>query len=377
MTMKPLKECDVIDLTRDFEPDDSLTMLVAENQSVSPATTSSTASTRRRVIVIDDDDDDDDDDGDNTTAVMFKPETSKSDKKRASASLENIKSNDNSPSSTGARGKCKKNGNKVKASPEKRLRRFRPNATMSIIQRIERALSQRLYLINASPITTCRENGGPSITFHILGSTGNVYLVTIGKVPSCSCPDHEKGNLCKHILFIMLKVMGLPSNSNLVYQAAYLTQELEEIFELYQQRKSSMSAVLANEAVRTEYAKIQSGDDDKKISSSVERKKVEGEDCPICFDSLGNSLSLLTFCQNSCGTNFHVECMKMWISQCHGCPTCPACREEWHEGHTKKKGKKRGHNDDQDGGFTNLGRLQGQSRVRDTSTFHRFRWDDD
>ena len=38
--------------------------------------------------------------------------------------------------------------------------------------------------------------------------------------------------------------------------------------------------------------------------------------------------------------NFHNECMQMWISQCSGNPTCPACRQEWHEG--CKREKKRG-----------------------------------
>lgn len=34
------------------------------------------------------------------------------------------------------------------------------------------------------------------------GTTGNIYTVKIGLVPSCTCPDHLKGNQCKHIIYV-------------------------------------------------------------------------------------------------------------------------------------------------------------------------------
>ena len=39
--------------------------------------------------------------------------------------------------------------------------------------------------------------------FVVMGSTGNIYTVSIGNLVQCSCPDHAKGNLCKHIPNIM------------------------------------------------------------------------------------------------------------------------------------------------------------------------------
>ena len=64
----------------------------------------------------------------------------------------------------------------------------------------------------------------------------------------------QKGNLCKHLLFIMLKVIGLPSISHLIYQVAYLSTELEEILELCKQRQDAMTrfGVIANEAARNQ-----------------------------------------------------------------------------------------------------------------------------
>jgi len=41
----------------------------------------------------------------------------------------------------------------------------------------------------------------PEITFDIVGSTGNIYKVVIGKEPFCDCPDGAKGNQCKHIVY--------------------------------------------------------------------------------------------------------------------------------------------------------------------------------
>jgi len=204
------------------------------------------------------------------------------------------------------------------------------------------------------------------LTLAVLGSTGNIYNVELCKVPSCTCPDHAKGNLCKHILFVMLKVIGLPSSSQLVYQTALLEEELNEIVESLTKRRSQLGMnVVAKKAVREQYAKISSGEEvDDTSSDCAERKSIEG-DCPICFDSLGSDMKVLTFCKGVCGTNFHAECMRMWTSQCRADPTCPACRQPWVD--TKTGGHDPDANDE---GYTNLGRLQGQRKTRDTSTYH-------
>lgn len=43
----------------------------------------------------------------------------------------------------------------------------------------------------------------PEVVFKMAGTTGNLYKVVIGKVPSCDCPDGGKGNQCKHIFYGM------------------------------------------------------------------------------------------------------------------------------------------------------------------------------
>jgi hypothetical protein len=64
-------------------------------------------------------------------------------------------------------------------------------------------MSQRMYLISQEDKTT---DGDLWKCYTVLGSTGNVYDVDVKKFPDCSCPDCGRGNLCKHILFVMMKV---------------------------------------------------------------------------------------------------------------------------------------------------------------------------
>ena len=45
-------------------------------------------------------------------------------------------------------------------------------------------------------------------TIEMAGSTGNIYHVSINKLPSCTCPDNRKGNQCKHIVYVCLLWRG-------------------------------------------------------------------------------------------------------------------------------------------------------------------------
>ena len=81
---------------------------------------------------------------------------------------------------------------------EKRGARYRSSATGDILQRIRRALNQRLYLINQEDKSDTSSSSSltPTLSKHfaVLGSTGNVYNVIIDKKPSCTCPGR-----CTHI----------------------------------------------------------------------------------------------------------------------------------------------------------------------------------
>ena len=70
-------------------------------------------------------------------------------------------------------------------------------------------MMQRFFLIDRE-----KQEGALSEKFLVLGSTGNVYTVMIKHVLSCDCPDALKGNHCKHILFVLIRVLHQPSHSN-------------------------------------------------------------------------------------------------------------------------------------------------------------------
>lgn len=82
---------------------------------------------------------------------------------------------------------------------EKRLRVFRKKAPLSYLEKLERATSQRMFVID-------RSRGGteeiPEETIDMAGTTGNIYSITISQVPRCTCPDHQKGYQCKHIVYV-------------------------------------------------------------------------------------------------------------------------------------------------------------------------------
>lgn len=89
-------------------------------------------------------------------------------------------------------------------SPEKRLRPYRNHAPQTYQARYERALAQRMFLIHRQKTTKSDEHGEyEEEVFDMVGTTGNVYQVTISKVPKCTCPDwrNNRGQ-CKHIIYV-------------------------------------------------------------------------------------------------------------------------------------------------------------------------------
>jgi hypothetical protein len=97
----------------------------------------------------------------------------------------------------------RKKRSKGEEPDEKRLRRFRQKPPQSYLERLARARTQRMFLIERNR-TLSSDGLHEEETLDIAGSTGNVYQVTISKVPNCSCPDSRKGNHCKHIVYVRL-----------------------------------------------------------------------------------------------------------------------------------------------------------------------------
>ena len=151
-----------------------------------------------------------------------------------------------------------------------------PWVTHAPHDRIARALTQRLYLIEQE-----EEDSGRK--YAVLGSTGNVYTVKVGALVSCDCPDAAKGNVCKHQLFVMLKVLRASESSKLIYQRALLSHELAELFS---KGGAARPEAVASSSVVEAYAEA-TGKSKAPAEEEAAAAPLRNSDCPVCFEALG------------------------------------------------------------------------------------------
>ncbi|KAH6887307.1 hypothetical protein BKA70DRAFT_1409685 [Coprinopsis sp. MPI-PUGE-AT-0042] len=204
--------------------------------------------------------------------------------------------------------------------------------------------------------------------FKVSGSTGNVYTVTIDKLPRCSCPDSQKGNHCKHILFVFTKVLQVSRDSGLWYQKALLSNELSSIF---------TNAPLApnaptNPRMQAEYNKAVGKTAGPSTSSQPKRMPDQGDDCPICYDSMhGAGEASLVWCEG-CGNAVHRGCFTQWSNTARSngnAVTCVWCRSKWISPEVAGTGAGGVGVRRTASGYLNLAGVGGVSPVRDTSSW--------
>ncbi|TFK60764.1 hypothetical protein BDN72DRAFT_890276 [Pluteus cervinus] len=233
------------------------------------------------------------------------------------------------------------------APPEKRAARFKPHCPQNILERVDRVMTQRFFMIDRTRI-----GGALEEEFKVLGSTGNVYTVVIAQTPSCSCPDATKGNHCKHILFVFLKVLQVSQSSNVWYQKALLTSELSSIFTSAPLAPNSVQHPRIRAAYKRAMGKSTSsssdvidltleGDDepdmDLENSSTQTRKRKtlkEEDDCPICYDGMNGMKEPKVVWCDECGNAVHKECFEQWkrTARTSGKQlTCVYCRAQIQE----------------------------------------------
>ncbi|KAF8577250.1 hypothetical protein K439DRAFT_1664311 [Ramaria rubella] len=245
---------------------------------------------------------------------------------------------------------------KTDLNAEKRLARLKPSCPKAIMERVDRVMTQRFFMIERKRI-----EGQLREEFKVLGSTGNVYTVIIDKLPSCDCPDATKGNHCKHILFVQLKDM----------LRALLSTELETIFNNAPIAPNSLS----NSRIHAAYAKALGHTDDEaelgskatEVEQNKRRTPEEGDDCPICYESMHDvDVKALTFCEE-CGNALHTECFQQWARTAIPV-TCVWCRAKWAIVPSNATGTMGGVAASE--GYLNLGAVAGVSPVRDTSSYY-------
>jgi len=124
------------------------------------------------------------------------------------------------------------------------------------------------------------KKGHKTEVFDIAGSKGNIYQVTIGLSPNCTCWDaRTREQRCKHIKYALIIILKAPVY--LQYQHAFLSEELDSIFK----NAPVTQAVLDH-------------DHGYHVSSEPtydgKRKPVEG-DCPICVFEMNSEEDIVWY----------------------------------------------------------------------------------
>ncbi|KAJ9297936.1 hypothetical protein DTO271G3_4157 [Paecilomyces variotii] len=253
---------------------------------------------------------------------------------------------ESSPVYTSPRKRATTGSSYLEEVTERRARRFRNHPPNSFIQKLMRATTQRMFVVGQTRTGT---DTVPEGKFDMVGTTGNIYRVTIGKVPSCSCPDASKrSDLCKHIIYVLVNVLKAPEH--LQYQLAFLSSELREIFQ---------------------GAPSSSKEDASAEDTAGKRKPVEG-DCPICFMEFDPKTEEIVWCKAACGNNVHKVCFRRWaMTQRANGVRCVYCRSDWQ---ADEKGLELAtllqHGRVNDDGYVNVADQLGISGERDYSTYY-------
>lgn len=190
-----------------------------------------------------------------------------------------------------------------------------------LYDRITRALTHDLRLLDRTT----------SSDFFVLGYTGNVYYVTLSASLSCTCPDRAPVP-CKHILFILLKVLSISPHDPIIRSRKSLRPC--QLRRLLASPTSVDSGVVAGVRARMRFRQVffGNGRDD---SEGGRRKRIEGA-CPVCLEEMGSGGEVLVC--GTCGNGLHAECFKKWkSSRGRRSSTCVMCRSRWRE---KKKSDK-------------------------------------
>jgi hypothetical protein len=201
------------------------------------------------------------------------------------------------------------------------------------LQRYHRALSEPLVFegLARSPRL------GRPLLFRVAGSQGNCYLLSLKADArfECTCPDFEtncfrQGLLCKHICFLLVRVLNISSLSLL--QEGRLTAE--EVLQVYAQSTNmnqASSQILSNQRFKINRIDARAFQVDRSCPGLLD------SECPICCEPFdlqqdqnsqqdGNFLRGLSKCPD-CAKVVHMNCALRWFAR-SPTKTCVMCRSK-------------------------------------------------
>lgn len=227
----------------------------------------------------------------------------------------------------------KQQRSKTVSATGERGARYRSHPSKAVLDRYQRSLRHRLYLIERGDGANTSE-----AAFAVMGANGNVYRCKVGTEPTCNCPDFTKRagghghGPCKHLIFVFVRVLKVSRDDAVWWQTRLLHDEVSQV--LRDAPAQVSNDCVADGAVRSMYRTMNSGNSERisgegsEASVAANRKPIEG-DCPVCFENMVDAdetrpQDVTSFCE-SCGNNFHKVCVQNWTAA-HGNPTCPLCR---------------------------------------------------
>lgn len=176
--------------------------------------------------------------------------------------------------------------------------------------RLNRGLTQRLYLLNAELID--KNNW----KFNVEGSTGTEYTLFLSEeIISCSCPDFtRRKKLCKHLYFILSRVL---QQTDLIQKINGYTNT--NIFSINENLSTVIESTLFKNNENTEHTEHE---EHENKNSEIP----ENDICSICFDEFGKE-ECLKCC--ICRNYFHKQCIKRWNKNKNTCPLCRSTVNTW------------------------------------------------
>ncbi|EAZ37329.1 hypothetical protein OsJ_21669 [Oryza sativa Japonica Group] len=208
--------------------------------------------------------------------------------------------------------------------------------TRRVASRIIRALQHQLRLLHRA---------GPE--FFVLGATGNVYTVTLAAAPACTCPDPSVP--CKHILFVLLRVLGLSLD-----EACLWRQSLRPFPgypglwppQVPPRRKflpgpgapeRFPQAVVAEAPPQRPRRPVAGDNATTRPPQPARRGRLDGRGpAPVCLEEMSPpgaaaAAAMLLTCA-MCRNSVHGECFARWKrSRGRRAATCVVCRARWRQ----------------------------------------------
>ncbi|KAF9613563.1 hypothetical protein IFM89_023878 [Coptis chinensis] len=183
-------------------------------------------------------------------------------------------------------------------------------AVQAFADRVVRALRHHLRLLHRS-----------DTNFYVLGATGNVYTVTLSTTPSCTCPDRTVP--CKHILFVLLRVLGVSLDDTCLRRRTLRPCQLARLL-----GTPILLDTLAGRRVRERFhqllPRLLIGPPDCTVDLE------DGATCPICLEVMTMEDKLVVC--GSCRNPLHEECLLMWKrAKGRRSANCVICRARWRD----------------------------------------------